>query len=209
MTAEGNDGVGLRERKKRETRLALSQATIHLCVERGWSNVTVEDIAAAANVSVRTFRNYFSSKAEAIAASHLERALQLADELRARPVDEHLWDSIVRAVQAQLAPGEGNGGGSPHDQRRPDGLRLLLTEPALHGEILKADAAAQDELAKAIAERTGTDVAHDVYPKLVAAVVGAGTAVAVTHCLNADRPIPLGPLLREVFDQLTAGLPVP
>ena len=209
MTADENVAIGLRERKKRETRLALSQATIGLCLERGWSNVTVDDIAAAANVSARTFRNYFSSKAEAIAASHLERALRIADELRARPVDEPLWDSIVSAVQAQLAPGEGNGGGSPHDRRRHDALRLLLTEPALHGEILRADAVAKDELAKAIAERTGTDVAHDVYPKLVAAVVSAGSAVAVEHVLSADRPIPLAPLLREVFAQLTAGLPVP
>ncbi|WP_431900346.1 TetR/AcrR family transcriptional regulator [Nonomuraea sp. bgisy101] len=86
-----------------------------MCVECGWSNVTVEDIAAAANVSVRTFRNYFSSKAEAITASHLERVLRIADELRVRPVTEHLWDSIVSAVQAQLAPGEGNDGGPPHD----------------------------------------------------------------------------------------------
>ncbi len=64
-------------------------------------------------------------------------------------------------------------------------------------------------MAKAIAERTGTNVAHDVYPKLVAAVIGAGMAVAVEHCLSADPPIPLAPLLREVFGQLAAGLPVP
>ncbi|MEU8267533.1 TetR family transcriptional regulator [Sphaerisporangium sp. NPDC049002] len=209
MTAGDNAGTGLRERKKRETRVALSQATIRLCVERGWGDVTIEDIAAAANVSVRTFRNYFSSKAEAIAAGHLERALRIADELRARPATERLWDSIVSAVQAHFAPDEGHGGGSPHDQRWRDGLRLLLAEPALQGEVLKANAAAQDELAKAVAERTGTDVAHDVYPKLVAAVVGAGSAVAVEHCMSADPPIPLAPLLREVFAQLTAGLPVP
>ncbi|MFI7450095.1 TetR family transcriptional regulator [Nonomuraea sp. NPDC049714] len=209
----GNVDIGLRERKKRETRAALSRATIRLCLERGLSNVTVEEIAEAANVSVRTFRNYFSNKAEAVAAGHLERALRIADELRARPVDEPLWDSIVSAVQAQLAPGEGDGegagGGSPPDRRRQDALRLLLAEPALQGEVLKADVAARDELAKAIAERTGTDVTHDVYPKLVAAVVGAGSAVAVEHCLSADRPTPLGPLLREVFDRLTAGLPAP
>jgi AcrR family transcriptional regulator len=204
-----NVDIGLRERKKRETRAALSRATIRLCLERGLSNVTVEEIAEAANVSVRTFRNYFSNKAEAVAAGHLERALRIADELRARPADEPLWDSIVSAVQAQLAPGEGDGGGSSPDRRRHDALRLLLAEPALQGEVLKADVAARDELAKAIAERTGTDVAHDVYPKLVAAVVGAGSAVAVEHCLSADRPMPLGPLLREVFDRLTAGLPVP
>ena len=45
--------IGLRERKKRDTRQALSQHTMRLCIERGWHNVTVEDVAGAANVSVR------------------------------------------------------------------------------------------------------------------------------------------------------------
>ncbi|MFF3060070.1 TetR family transcriptional regulator [Streptomyces sp. NPDC057909] len=208
--AQGDDaGGGLRAHKKRETRVALSQATIRLCVQHGWDNVTVEDIAAAANVSVRTFRNYFSSKAEAIAASHLERMLRIADELRARPVTEPLWDSISAAVQAQFVPQGETGAGSPRDQRWADGLRLMLAEPALQGEVVKANAAAQEELAKAIAERTGTDVARDVYPKLVAAVVGAGSAVAVERSLRADPPAPLALVLREVFDQVVAGLPAP
>ncbi|WP_328885080.1 acyl-CoA-like ligand-binding transcription factor [Streptomyces sp. NBC_00316] len=208
--AQGDDGrLGLRERKKRETRVALSQATIRLCVERGWDNVTVEDIATAANVSVRTFRNYFSSKAEAIAAGHVERMLRIADEVRSRPATEPLWDSIVQAVQTQFAPGDTTGGESAHDQRWRDGLRLMLAEPALQGEVVKANAAAQDELAEAIAERTGTDTTHDVYPKLVAAVVSAGSAVAVEHCLRADAPTPVVPVLIEVFDQLAAGLPIP
>ncbi|MFC4502450.1 MULTISPECIES: TetR family transcriptional regulator [Streptomyces] len=206
---EGDDArVGLRERKKRETRVALSQATIGLCVQRGWDNVTVEDIAAAANVSVRTFRNYFSSKAEAIAAGHLERMRRIADSLRARPATEPLWDSIAHAVQAQFVP-QGDTVGSPRDRRWTDGLRLMLAEPALQGEVVKANAAAQEELAKAIAERTGTDVTRDVYPQLVAAVIGASSAVAVEHCLRADPPAPLAPTLREVFDRVAAGLPTP
>ncbi|MFF3356346.1 TetR family transcriptional regulator [Streptomyces sp. NPDC002917] len=209
MTQGDDAGGGLRARKKRETRVALSQAAIRLCVQHGWDNVTVDDIAAAANVSVRTFRNYFSSKAEAIAASHLERMLRIADELRARPVTEPLWDSISCAVQAQFVPQGETGAGSPRDQRWADGLRLMLAEPALQGEVVKANATAQEELAKAIAERTGTDVARDVYPKLVAAVVGAGSAVAVERSLRADPPAPLALVLREVFDQVVAGLPAP
>ena len=208
MTEGDDTRVGLRERKKRETRVALSQATIGLCVQRGWDNVTVEDIAAAANVSVRTFRNYFSSKAEAIAASHLERMLRIADSLRARPATEPLWDSIAHAVQAQFVP-QGDTVRSPRDRRWTDGLRLMLAEPALQGEVVKANAAAQEELAKPIAERTGTDVTRDVYPKLVAAVIGASSAVAVEHCLHADPPAPLAPALREVFDRVAAGLPAP
>src|SRR5689334_3737040 len=96
--------LGLRERKKRQTRVALSQAAIRLCVLNGWADVTIEQIAAEANVSVRTFRNYFVGKAEAIAASHLERMLRIADDLLARPVGEPLWDSLLQAVLGQFVP---------------------------------------------------------------------------------------------------------
>ncbi|MGP4016125.1 acyl-CoA-like ligand-binding transcription factor [Saccharopolyspora sp. 5N708] len=209
MTAGDDDAIGLRERKKRETRLALSHATIRLCVERGWNNFTVEDIAAEANVSVRTFRNYFASKAEAIAAKHLERMLRIAEQLRARPATEPLWDSIYHAVQAQFTSGDETAQPSPGGERWMAATRLMLAEPALHGEILKANAVAQDELAEAIAERTGTDVAHDLYPQLVAAVVGAANSVAVAHWMRGDSPGSVVPLLREAFDQIEAGLPVP
>jgi AcrR family transcriptional regulator len=203
------DGIGLRERKKRETRVALSLAAIRLGIERGWGNVTVEDIAAAANVSVRTFRNYFSSKAEAVAARHLERMVGIADGLRARPATEPMWDAIVGAVLCQFAPGDHSAEDPPRDRHWRDGIRLMLTEPALQAEVARANAVAQDELARAIAERTGTDVARDVYPNLVAAVVGAGSAVAVECCLRADHAGSLVPMLREVFGQLAAGLPDP
>ena len=60
---------GLRERKKLAVRRALSSAAIRLAVERGLENIlTIEDITAEADVSVRTFGNYFSGKYEAICA---------------------------------------------------------------------------------------------------------------------------------------------
>lgn len=198
--------LGLRERKKRQTRIALSQAAIRLCVLNGWADVTIEQIAAEADVSVRTFRNYFAGKAEAIAASHLERMLGVADDLLARPVGEPLWDSLLHAVLAQFTP---SGDPAPRNERWREGVRLMLAEPALAGEIVKANAAAQQELAKAVARRTGTDAERDVYPKLVAAVISAGSAVAVEHSLRADGTAPLGAVLAQVFEQLAAGLPVP
>lgn len=201
-----NGRPGLRERKKRQTRLALSQAAIRLCVLHGWANVTIEQIAAEADVSVRTFRNYFAGKAEAIAASHLERMLQVADDLLARPAGEPLWDSLLHAVLGRFATPEG---ATSQTERWREGVRLMLAEPALAGEIVKVNAAAQRELATAVARRTGTDAERDVYPKLVAAVVAAGTAVAVEHTLRAHEPAPLGTVLAQVFEQLAAGLPVP
>lgn len=107
------DAGGLRERKKRETRFALSQAAIRLALEHGWDNVTVEDIAVAANVSERTFSNYFATKAEAVVATHVERGRRTAEALRERPAGEPLWDALANAVVAQFEPPPGHDGAAP------------------------------------------------------------------------------------------------
>ncbi|GLX10331.1 TetR family transcriptional regulator [Microbispora sp. NBRC 16548] len=207
MSREG-ERPGLRERKKQETRIALSWAAIRLAVERGLENVRVEDIAAEARVAPRTFNNYFSSKGEAIAARHLERARLIAQELRRRPASEPLWEAIKIAVVTQLAMG------ASYDARQPDqqwqtGIRLMVSEPSLQGEMLKANAIAEDELAAAIAERTGTDVARDLYPRLVAGAAGAAIRVAMDQWLRADPPVPVRPLIEDALDRLSAGLPEP
>lgn len=192
---------GLRERKKRETRLALSLAAVNLVAERGWENVTVDDIAAAANVSDRTFRNYFGSKAEAIASRHLDRTMQVVDDLRARPAEEPLWEAVIASVVPYYEAPAG-----PRSRRWADHIGRALAEPAVQGEVLRANAAAQAGLARAVAERTGTD-AGELYPKLVAAAVMAGISVAIEQTLISSTP--LTEILRDVFDQIARGLPAP
>jgi AcrR family transcriptional regulator len=194
---------GLRERKKRATRLALSHATIRLVMERGWDNVTVEDIADAANVSARTFRNYFAGKAEAVVATHIERGQHTAEVLRDRPPDEPLWEAIVNAVVAQFDQPVTQ----PRDERYFAALQKLLAEPAIQQEIFRAHAVAQDELAVAIADRIGVK-ADDLYPRIVASVVSAGLGTALTRWTGNPNGS-IVPLLRDVFDQIRAGLPEP
>lgn len=201
---------GLRERKKRETRLALSHATIRLALERGFDNVSVEDIAAASNVSERTFRNYFTSKAEAIVATHIERGQRIVEVLRERPADEPLWDALVNAVIAQFEPGNVNPAGSvnpPGEDRYTPALQKLLAEPAVQHEVFRAHITSQDELVAAIADRTGTD-ATDLYPHVVAAVVSTALGTAMAHWTR-DPAQSLVSLLRQVCDQIRAGLPDP
>ena len=192
---------GLRERKKQQTQEALSFATLRLAVERGFDHVLVEDIAAAAGVSPRTFNNYFSSKAEAIAWRHLNRARMAAELIRQRPRTEPLWDSITAALLEQSS-------GDQPDPQWTEGVRLMLAEPALIGEFLKASAAAEHECAAAIAERTGTRP-DDLYPRLVAAAIGAATQAATGQWLAADPPVPLTDLLSDALRQIAAGLPDP
>jgi AcrR family transcriptional regulator len=201
--------LGLRERKKRETRIALSWAAIRLTVERGFDNVRVEDIAAEVGVSPRTFNNYFASKGEAIAARHLERARVIAEELRTRPASESLWEAIENAMMARFALDQNSSGESKSDQQWTEGVRLMVDEPALQAEFIRANAVAETEFAAAIAERTGTDATRDLYPKLVAGAVGTAINVATEHWLRADQPTPMAPLLRDALHQLAAGLPTP
>ncbi|WP_158888950.1 TetR family transcriptional regulator [Amycolatopsis anabasis] len=200
--------LGLRERKKLATRQALSDAALALALEHGLENVRVEDIAAEAEVSTRTFRNYFSSKYEALAARHLDRARRAALELRERPRDEPLWDAVIHATLAQWDGDDGAADRSPSAEVTA-GVRRLLAEPAFQAEVLKAGLAADSEFAAVIAERTGTDPRHDLYPRLVAAAVGATTQVVTDQWLRADPPVPLRPLLRDALRQLAAGLPDP
>ncbi len=65
--------TGLRERKKLDTRRALSDAALKLAFERGLDSVTREAIAELAGVSLRTFNNYFTGKYEALAYRQTER----------------------------------------------------------------------------------------------------------------------------------------
>ena len=70
--------------------------------QRGLDNVLVEDIAAEAGVSARTFNNYFASKYEAICALAMERGQLIGAELRRRPAGEPLMEAITNAVLAAV-----------------------------------------------------------------------------------------------------------
>lgn len=213
MDGEEPGRGGLRERKKEQTRAALSWAAIRLTIEHGWDQVRVDDIAAEVGVSGRTFNNYFAGKADAIAGRHLDRVRAIGDALTARPADEPLWDALHAAVTGQFSvPPDGPTGrrsGSEPEDQWVAGIRLMAAEPALQREIAGASAAGEAALAAAVAERTGTDAERDLYPRLVAGTVMSVIQVATRQWSRADPPVPIGPLLGDALRQLSAGLPIP
>src|SRR5690349_7992884 len=181
--------TGLRERKKLDTRRALSDAALKLAFERGLDSVTREAIAELAGVSLRTFNNYFTGKYEALAYRQTERLRRSITVLRERPADEPLWTSIAEAVIAPLE--EDFLDVDSEENRIPSRIELaeirkLLMRPefrdGLHKELF-------DEWIVAIAERTGTDPDRDMYPRLVAAVIRAVGDAATDAYVRADPPV--------------------
>lgn len=101
---------GLRYRKKLKARLAVERAALELVLERGFDGVTVEDICARAEISKKTFFNYFSSKAAAV----MGRMDSFPDDERlAAVLEEHdeacYLDVLVGVVGASLVSGVDEG----------------------------------------------------------------------------------------------------
>ena len=94
---EEDDPQGLRERKKVQTREALVNAARDLFLERGFDSVTVDEIAAVANVSRRTFFRYFATK-EAAAFPNRDLWLEQFHGLTAHRSGEAAYQTVRRAI---------------------------------------------------------------------------------------------------------------
>jgi AcrR family transcriptional regulator len=175
-----------RERQKEQTRLDLALAAFDLAREHGLAGVRIPQVAAAVGVSPRTFNNYFPSKEAAIVWPTLLRVARLAETLANRPAQEPLADAIVTTVAGQYGTSEIDGLPSGWlDQFRA----LVAVEPALHGEYLRAAAAAEAALADAIARRVGVP-AGQLEPLVLAAVAVAAERAAVLHWAHSEGPRP-------------------
>jgi hypothetical protein len=117
--------------------------------------------------------------------------------LAARPADEPLWSALTTAIVDSFATEE-------VDLRQ---ARLITPTPTLVGEQLKAFAVIERALAHAVAERTGSDVEHDIYPRLVAGAVMSATRLAFEYWIQTESEQPLPAVLRDTLRRVAAGLP--
>ena len=194
-----DDLRGLRERKKQATREALRLAALRLAVEKGWEQVRVEDIAAEAGVSTRTFNNYFASKDAAFLATAYDRGARMRAALAGRPAQEPLWSAVINAVVDGFAT-------DTVDLRQ---ARRITPTPTLAAEQLKATVVIEQGLAEGIARRIGADPEQDPYPRLVAAAVISATRVTIEHWLRTESGLAFPPVLRDALERVAAGLPLP
>ncbi|RLP93365.1 TetR/AcrR family transcriptional regulator [Micromonospora sp. CV4] len=196
-----DETTGLRERKKAATRLALHEAALRLAAEQGLDAVTVEAIADAANVSRRTFSNYFSNKEEALFHGDTTRLRRLLQLIRERPADEPPWTALSLAAERFTEEAFGDADPSWLTQRRQ-----LRGHPGLAAHQVAAYTAIERELAADLAHRlTGTDVA--LRSRLLAATFLAILRVAVQHWIDhpgGQLPLTIRTALAEAAPPATA-----
>ncbi|MFI6482490.1 TetR/AcrR family transcriptional regulator [Nonomuraea sp. NPDC050663] len=201
------EAVGRRERKKQATRSAVRQAALKLALRHGVEGVTVEQIASEADIALRTFFNYFSSKEEAVVASAAAGAEALIGAFRARPRSESVLRALREAVLAVIDHDEAGDAGS-HDYVAA--IRLIHRTPALMPHQLAVLAAQEKALADAIAERLPPGDPHGagIYSALCAATALTALRVVLGRWLahaDGEQAPPLD-LLGQEIDQAIAAL---
>ena len=155
---------GRRERKRRQTRERIQQAAMTLFLERGFEETTVEDIAEAADVSKRSFFDYFPSKEDVVFAWQDTFAQHLMNAIAMRPPEEPavsvvrhaLIDTVVAAAdQRALAIGD-----------------LINRTPALKARDQLKYAKLEQKLAEALEARARSKEERDRMRLLAAIVIG-------------------------------------
>ncbi|GIH73662.1 TetR/AcrR family transcriptional regulator [Planobispora longispora] len=173
-------GEGLRERKKRETRLRISDIATGMFVARGFDNVTVAEVARAADVSVNTVFNYFATKEDLL----LDRAPEV-EELLARVFRERRpGESVLEAVRRDLLDALDTGHYRYGFHEADDAfVRMVESSPSLSARVREMNEARERKLAEAIAGELGTGPG-DLTPALVAAQIGATIRTIVGHAVR-------------------------
>jgi AcrR family transcriptional regulator len=183
--------TGLRERKKEQTRDAIVAAALKLFDKHGYEQTTIAGIAAAADISPRTFFSYFPSKEHVLFADFDADHEAFVAYLAARPKGENALDAMRSWIVERFA-GEDEAGLHTEKERRRCTIEAN-EELAAHERALMARFEAT--LAEAIAEDIDAKP-DDLQPKLIAA-----GAVAALRSLEHTEPADPDADPLELLDQ--------
>lgn len=195
MTSDKNESApeGLRERKRRETAKRIKEAGIRLFVEHGYDATTIDDIAAAADISRRTFFHYYQSKDDILLG--MQNAMgdilsaQLADEPAAKKPLHAVRDAAIRV--ALPVPAD--------DLIKLD--RLMRSSEAVQARKIASYVRHEETLFAALSEKWPKS--HSETALRMIAMVSIGAVRLSLDTLNReDGKRPLAEILAEAFEAL-------
>jgi AcrR family transcriptional regulator len=167
----------IRERTRRLAQTELTSVAQDLFVAQGYDGTTVDQIAAAAGMSKRTFFRYFPSKDDLVIGKYDLFADRMAEALDERPADEPVWESLRRVFDITLDYVQDD-----YQRARNEAMdEIVRSTPQLYARYLEKMQRVQQLLIGRVAGRLGArdDNSSDPRP---AAIVGAAFA-----CMQAAR----------------------
>jgi AcrR family transcriptional regulator len=187
---------GVREQRRTFTVSEIARRAIDLFVERGYDGVTVDEIAAAAGISARTFFRYFPSKSDVLREHQRYLFERLTRALTARPASESSTTALRKAFlsTAEMRPADS-------DRYVAVGRLLFRDETALAGAFA-FESARVDELIGVLVVRGAT---HDIdLEATVGALLGAAQA-AFRFWVRHGGEEPLVDLMQQTFRHVKSG----
>jgi AcrR family transcriptional regulator len=199
MTAQ----AGLRERKKARTRAAIRQHALRLFREQGYHATTIEQIAAAAEVSPSTFFRYFPTKEDVVLRDDLDT--RMLEAFARQPLDLAPVQAIRAATKEAL---ESFGAGEMTQIQET--TELMLTVPEIRARATDEFARTMQVIAEAIAKRVGRSPADLAVRTLAGAVVGVIMSVTMpwSDWTSAQAAGDLFTRIDEALGLLESGLPL-
>ncbi|GAB7181228.1 TetR family transcriptional regulator [Kitasatospora sp. Ki12] len=189
--------LSLRERKKLKTRQTIRREAYRLIDEQGYENTTVEQIAAAAEVSPSTFFRYFATKEDLVLSDEYDPAIITA--LLARPAGEPFLTSCRKAMGDlihQLLEHE--------REELFTRMRLVTEVPALRAGVYRSSNNPQQLFLTVLTRRAGVEE-PTFEMRLTAAAVAAATTEALLRWAASDGREDIADLVDHTFAVLGSG----
>ncbi|GLZ11849.1 TetR family transcriptional regulator [Actinomadura sp. NBRC 104425] len=171
---------GLRERKKRQTRRRIADIATGLFLTRGYDNVTIADVARAADVSVNTVFNYFGTKEDLF----FDRQDEVIEDAARAFADRAPGESAVAVFRRRFLEGlDRNAYRTGFHEGSETWARTVRESPALIAKQLEIGHRAQRRLAAAFADETDADP-DDITARAAAAMIFAVQQTLVEQILQ-------------------------
>jgi AcrR family transcriptional regulator len=190
--------LGLRERKKQQTREKIERVALELFAERGYDSTTLAEIAEAADISPRTIFSYFQSKEDILFCGESGHVDKVREALAQRPPGTTTVDAIRAFVSAM----------PPADEQAILRKRVVAASPDLQLKLRAHIGLLEGPLTESVAKDLGAGP-DDIRPGLIAASMTAAFA-AMRDRLEATPAMPdhddVMQILDEVLEFMRGGL---
>jgi AcrR family transcriptional regulator len=196
---------GLRERKKRETARAIEVAAVELVFESSLAEVTVEAISARADVTSRTFFNYYAGKEDAVLGNSRAFPPPTLDDLRLEP-GAPVIDAVLEAVITEFESFELGRAGFEEQKRA-----ILLENPDLLARSFRTLGDIEESIARGVVRLLGeegsiAEVEREDHAWGVVFLIGAMLRLAMrTWTHDTGRVHPLGHHISDARTTLLAA----